>query len=421
MPLSIGQVLVGRYRVEALLGQGGFGAVYRVWDSNLNRPRALKENLDTSAEAHRQFEREAGILTDLTHPNLPHVVDYFFIADQGQYLVMDFVEGEDLQALLDRTNAPVPEAQAAAWISQVCEALSYLHQQNPPVVHRDVKPANIKITSSGKAVLVDFGIAKVFDATLRTTLGARAVTPGYSPPEQYGQGTTDPRSDIYAVGATLYALLTGQEPVESVARFSGQTLKPPRTLNPDISTRAEAVVLRAMKLDPIERYQSAHDLKAQLTGTPSSIETPRKRSKWVMIAIGVCLCLALGFLLAMVVLNSSSSSSSTNSTPTLTLPAPTNTPTPVPTATDTAQPTASREPTVTPMTAVPTATLTPTTTAVVCPKGQTWDAVVGRCRIVATRIRNTATPTAVACPPGQFWDPFLTRCRNDQRSPLAKP
>jgi eukaryotic-like serine/threonine-protein kinase len=420
MPLSIGQTLVGRYRVEALLGQGGFGAVYRAWDTNLNRPRALKENLDTSSEAHRQFEREAGILTDLTHPNLPHVVDYFFIPEQGQYLVMDFVEGEDLQALLERTNAPVAEAQATAWISQVCEALSYLHQQNPPVVHRDVKPANIKITSSGKAVLVDFGIAKVFDATLRTTLGARAVTPGYSPPEQYGQGTTDPRSDIYSIGATLYALLTGQEPVESVARFSGQTLKPPRALNPGISPRAEAVILRAMKLDPLERYQSVYELKANLAGTSRVAEQPRKQSKWMGIAIGACLlCLALGFLLAMVALNSSSSSSSSSSTPTLALAAPTSTPTVMPSATNTVRPTASRQPTSTPMTSTPATTFT--ATAVVCPRGQTWDAAAGRCRVVATRIRNTATPTAVACPPGQFWDPFLTRCRNEQPSPLAKP
>jgi serine/threonine-protein kinase len=218
MPLEPGQVLNNRYRIAKLLGQGGFGAVYRAWDLNLERACALKENLEISEEAQRQFKREALILSGLSHPNLPRVIDHFIIPGQGQYLVMDYVEGEDLQEMLESTGRPLPEAQALSWISQVCDALVYLHSQNPPVIHRDIKPANIKITPQGQAMLVDFGIAKMYDAHLQTTLGARAVTAGYSPPEQYGSGMTDPRSDIYALGATLYHLLTGQQPPESIQR-----------------------------------------------------------------------------------------------------------------------------------------------------------------------------------------------------------
>ena len=222
MTLTQGQIIQTRYRVAGLLGQGGFGAVYKGWDVNLNRPVAIKENLDTSPEAQRQFQHEAEILSNLSHPNLPRVTDHFLTSDVGQYLVMDFIEGEDLQAMLNRTGRALPEAQVLNWIDQICGALAHLHEQEPPVIHRDIKPANIKITPRGKAVLVDFGLAKVFDPVLKTTVGARAVTPGYSPPEQYGQGKTDQRSDVYSLGATLYTLLTGQEPPESVERAGQQ-------------------------------------------------------------------------------------------------------------------------------------------------------------------------------------------------------
>jgi uncharacterized membrane protein len=264
--LIIGSTVQNRYRVDALLGHGGMGAVYRAWDINLNRPVAIKENLDHSPEAQRQFAREAGMLANLTHANLPRVTDYFFIPDQGQYLVMDFVEGEDLQAMLGR-EGQLPEDKALMWIAQVCDALAYLHSYRLPIIHRDVKPANIKVTPSGKAMLVDFGIAKIYDPQLRTTMGARAVTPGYSPPEQYGMGTTTPRSDVYAVGATLYTLLTGQEPPESVERITGAALRPPRELNRQVSEKMETVVLRAMALDAMQRYADAMELHAALPTT----------------------------------------------------------------------------------------------------------------------------------------------------------
>ena len=141
---------------------------------------------------------------------------------------MDFVEGQDLQEKLDQLNGPLPESQVLTWIDQILEALDYLHHQNPPVIHRDIKPGNIRITPQGIAMLVDFGIAKVYDPAYRTTLGARAVTPGFAPFEQYGQRPTDARTDLYALGATMYTLLTGQVPPESIDRVAGTALPPPR-------------------------------------------------------------------------------------------------------------------------------------------------------------------------------------------------
>src|SRR5512136_664295 len=169
MPLIIGQVLNNRYRIVKLLGQGGFGAVYRAWDVNLNRPCAVKENLEISPEAQRQFTREATVLANLSHPNLPRVTDHFSLPGQGQYLVMDFVDGEDLASMLQRQGS-IPVDQALGWATQVADALAYLHQRQPPVVHRDIKPANIRLTPDGRAMLVDFGLVKIYNAQMRTTL-----------------------------------------------------------------------------------------------------------------------------------------------------------------------------------------------------------------------------------------------------------
>ncbi len=273
MPLSIGQIINNRYRIDALLGQGGMGAVYKVWDLNLEKAAALKENLDASPEAQKQFGREARLMASLEHPNLPRVTDFFFIPGQGQYLVMDFVHGEDMQRLLDqahRSNASggpggLPQAQVVHWILQIIDALEYLHTQNPPIIHRDIKPANIRIRSDGRAMLVDFGIAKTYDPGLATTMGAKAITPGFSPPEQYGGGSTDSRSDIYALGATLYTLLTGRTLPESVTRISTSTPTAlPRQINPQISPQVEYATLRAIQVDMELRFQQVGELRQAL-------------------------------------------------------------------------------------------------------------------------------------------------------------
>ena len=267
MPLQAGQMLNNRYRIVRLLGQGGFGAVYRAWDTNLNKPCAVKENLDTSPEAQRQFTREATVLANLSHENLPRVTDHYILPDQGQYLVMDFVEGEDLASMVQR-QGPVPLDQALLWVSQVADALSYLHTRQPVVVHRDVKPANIRITPEGKAMLVDFGLVKIYDPHMRTTLGARAVTPGYAPPEQYGQGNTDARTDLYALGATLYNLLTGRPPMESVQRMSGRQMPAAHQVNTQVPAHIGLAIERSMRLEPDQRYQTVAEFKAALASPP---------------------------------------------------------------------------------------------------------------------------------------------------------
>jgi serine/threonine protein kinase len=270
MTLDTGQVLNQRYRVVSLLGQGGFGAVYRAWDTRLRGPCALKENFSTSPEAQKQFDREASMLFNLRHPGLPRVFDSFVVPGQGQYLVMDFIEGEDLRQWLQRSGGPLAEKQVLIWIRQICDALSYMHAQNPPIIHRDIKPANIKITPAGEAVLVDFGIAKLHNPNLQTTVGARAITPGYSPQEQYGQGQTDARSDVYALGATLYTLLTGQEPLESIERGLGKPLATPSSINPSISRPTDQAIMKAMEMHPERRFASMADFKAALVAPAAS-------------------------------------------------------------------------------------------------------------------------------------------------------
>ena len=276
MSLSAGQVLNNRYRIVGLIAQGGFGAVYRAWDLNLQMVCAVKENFETSLQAQNQFQREASILAKLNHPNLVRVIDHFFISNQGQYLVMDVVEGEDLQTMLDRTGMPLPESQVIDWIGQICDALTHIHSQIPPIIHRDIKPANIRVTPQGKAMLVDFGIAKVYDPSALhpslTQSGARGVTPGFSSPEQYsGGGRTNACSDIYSLGATFYYLLTSQVPVESIQLIQGTPLISPRHYNSAITPFIEQTILRAMVLDPQKRFQTAQDFKNSLYMNASSI------------------------------------------------------------------------------------------------------------------------------------------------------
>lgn len=262
--------LQGRYRLENELGRGGFGAVYKAWDINISRPCAVKENLDPSTEAARQFSREASVLANLSHPNLPRVTDHFIIPGKGQYLVMDFVDGEDLASILERQTT-VPVQQAVTWVAQVADALEYLHEQEPPVLHRDIKPANIRITRKSRAMLVDFGLVKLYSPGLQTTLGARAVTPGYAPPEQYGKGKTDARTDIYALGATLYHIITGVDPMESVQRVSGERMQLPHQISSDIPLALSQAIERSLALDPAQRYQSVIEFRSALT---ASLQAP---------------------------------------------------------------------------------------------------------------------------------------------------
>ncbi len=297
MPLEAGSSLNNRYRVERQLGEGGMGAVYLAYDESLQIKVAIKENLNVNPQSERQFQREASLLATTRHPHLPRVIDHF-ILEGRQYLVMDFIEGDDLRARLKRDPPNVEEV--LGWAQAVCDALAHLHSRNPPIIHRDIKPSNIKLQPDGTVVLVDFGLAKEFDEQ-RTSTGARGMTPGYSPPEQYGASRTDSRSDQYALAATMYALLTKQAPEEGIERMLGNAeLTPPRQLNPEIPKGVEAALTRGLSVSPQDRFPDVSEFGAALsghtdaktvtsTGEPAATPTPEPQSspRWWIPAAGL--------------------------------------------------------------------------------------------------------------------------------------
>jgi serine/threonine-protein kinase len=251
-----------------LLGKGNYGAVYYALDSNLNSPVAVKEILTTSAQVAQEFALEARMLANLRHVNLPYVIDHFSLqgssgGTSSAYLVMEFIEGENLQNIIDRTGRGIPEAQALPWFKQIYEALSFLHSQSPAIIHRDIKPANIRITSEGKAMLVDFGVTRVSDSTRRTTILTEGSEIAFIPPELQA-GVADECSDIYALGATLYASLTGIAPPDALKRQTRQVVPSLRRVNPTINPKTEGAILRAMELAPERRYQSVDEFATAL-------------------------------------------------------------------------------------------------------------------------------------------------------------
>lgn len=271
--LERGSLLHKRYRIVEILGQGGMGSVYRAVDENLGVDVAVKENLFTTDEYARQFRLEAVILANLRHPNLPRVTDHFVIGEQGQYLIMDYIEGEDLRQRMERIGF-ISEEEAILIGAAMCDALQYLHTRKPSIIHRDVKPGNVRITPDGHIYLVDFGLAKLVKGSQATTTGARAMTPGYSPPEQYGTARTDPRTDIYSLGATLYASLTGVIPEDGLARaMDNVELTPLRKRNSKISRKLSGAIEKAMAVRPEDRFQSAEEFKQALL--TSNVKTQR--------------------------------------------------------------------------------------------------------------------------------------------------
>ena len=280
-PLREGTVLRDRYRLTHIVGQGGMGNVYRAEDMRLpGRLCAIKEGTpDThlSAElrdqSHQQFLQEASILAQLDHPNLPKVSD-FFSDHNRDYLVMDYVPGKDLKQLLEDSHAQeqkLAENSVIGWASQIVDALSYLHRQSPPVVHRDIKPSNIKLTPDGRIKLVDFGLVKLLspDEARTITVVQGRGTALYTPLEQYGgdSGHTDVRTDIYALGATFYHLLTDYPPPDAKSRFlNPRTLRPPDQLNERLSPHVTEAILWAMEMHPDDRPQSIEEFARSLFG-----------------------------------------------------------------------------------------------------------------------------------------------------------
>ncbi len=321
MSLEPGSLLNRRYRILEVLSKGGMGAIYHAMDETLGIEVAVKENLFTTEDYSRQFRREASILAWLKHSNLPRVTDHFVIEGQGQYLVMDHIAGEDLrQYILNR--GPLPEGEILRIGVAVCGALDYLHSRRPPIIHRDIKTGNIRITPGGQVYLVDFGLAKVEETGRSAAGGALALTPGYAPPEQYG-GSTDARSDIYSLAATLYMALTASLPEDGLSRaMKTSTLTRVRQRNSKISEQTALVIEKALSLDPAERYQTAVEFRQALQGAlnvlrgsaqPEAPAVPQAQAlhdpapvqvrphpripKWLLLAaIGVLLILLAAFL-----------------------------------------------------------------------------------------------------------------------------
>lgn len=289
MSLKSGDILRERYKIRRFISQGGMGSIFLADDLRLEgRKCAVKEvRLDPSLppetlkQTREQFQREANVLARLDHPNLPKVSDIFSVAD-SDYLIMDYIPGDDLLSLMIKNrqkNKFLDERMVLSWSSQIADALSYLHQQDPPILHRDVKPSNLKLTSKNVVKLVDFGLVKILVADEATiTIVQGRGTALYTPLEQYGgdAGHTDARSDVYAFSATLYHLLTNTAPTEARERFLHPGKTPTlRDINPDISQRTERAVLWGMNLHPQDRPQNIEELRKVLLGNWDPITRPR--------------------------------------------------------------------------------------------------------------------------------------------------
>jgi len=281
--LAPGTLVYNRYLVQHVIGQGGMGVVYEATDQRLKSTVALKQTLITVEHLRKAFEREAQLLANLRHPALPKVIDHF-TDDQGQFLVMEFIPGDDLATLLARRGAPFPPEEAAYWADQLLDVLEFLHTQQPPIIHRDIKPQNLKLTARGEIILLDFGLARGAVA-LHPELTSGTIAPGYTlqyaPPEQISGDATDARSDIYSLGATLYHLLTGEAPPTAQHRIdvlirnkqANDSLRPPHEINPAVPSTLSAVLVRMLALTPQDRFQDVMAMRAALGTARSTVPT----------------------------------------------------------------------------------------------------------------------------------------------------
>jgi serine/threonine protein kinase len=413
-----GRLLDHRYQIVAMLGCGGMGRVYKAFHVLLDAPVALKKMTvpeDASPQqreqALRRFRREARLLTALRHPNLPRVLDYF-IEGASCYLVMDYIEGMTLAERLGtglepEEREPLPLAEALDYASQLCDVLTYLHSQQPPVIFGDLKPSNVILTPDGRAVMVDFGIARSSASRSDTPPWQRGLggagpadassdtqplgTAGYAAPEQYERGwRADPRSDVFALGVLLHEMVTGYAPPPFPFGFQAV-----RALNPALPERVEELIERALRFHPEERFQTAGQMyqalrlvaqdmalrafetqemlvPAAATAAPLIVPAPGSRPtahsrhlRQTLLgcagAAGVMAAIALGLLLFGLSSGSQTISPTTLGHPLSAAPTPTDTDTPQPTDTPTAWPTARPAPIYPPAaTATPTPTAQPT-------------------------------------------------------------
>src|SRR5262245_18174348 len=293
--LANGTLLQERYRIIRLLARGGMGAVYQAEAVHLgNTPVAVKQTFynEQQRTLREQFEREASMMARLRHPALPKVSDHF-VEGGGQFLVMEFIPGDDLFTLLKRRGRPFDCGQALAWSETLLDALDYIHTQYPPVIHRDIKPQNLKLTPRGELFLIDFGLAKSASTPTHSSASLHAYTLSYAPPEQIRGSGTDSRSDIYSLGATLYHLLAGEPPVdarvrEEVLRYQApDPLRLLHQVNPQIPPAVATVIARAMALDREGRYAYAAAMRQALreagrliaTTAPEAPFQPRQQTQ----------------------------------------------------------------------------------------------------------------------------------------------
>jgi serine/threonine protein kinase len=272
--LAPNTLLQGRYLVMRLLGQGGMGAVYQATDRKFGNAVALKETFYNDLQLRKAFSHEARLLNRLRHAALPVVTDYFAIGER-QFLVMQYIPGKDLEQLLADRKAQAQgvfmTSQVIRWADQLLDALEYLHSQKPPIIHRDIKPQNLKLTPRGEVILLDFGLAKgIVTHQSQVSQSIRGYTPNYASLEQIRGTGTDARSDIYSIGATMYHLLTGEMPQDALTRIAAILMSQPDPLksisamNPEVPAPVAQVIEKAMAAHPDQRYGSAAAMRQAL-------------------------------------------------------------------------------------------------------------------------------------------------------------
>ena len=295
--LKIDTILQNRYQILRTIGKGGMGAVYLAQDSRLGHTVALKETFFVEESMSRAFEREARLLAALRHPALPRVTDHF-TENEGQFLVMEFIAGEDVETMLAQRGKAFPVPDVLDWGAQLLEALEYLHRQDPPVIHRDIKPQNLKLAGR-QIILLDFGLAKGQAQGMAQTSGKSlyGYTATYAPLEQMRDSGTDARSDLYSWGATLYHLLTGSPPPDALMRANSvlgnrpDPLRPLHEVNPAVPHAVSRLIQQALALHSDQRPVSAALVRRMLTNArqqpntvgPSdtlALPLPRIRMQW---------------------------------------------------------------------------------------------------------------------------------------------
>ncbi len=285
-PLAVGTLVSSpqnQYQVKRLVGGGGMAWVYQVVklpvESNslwaLKELRAQAQDADTQAHARQLFNQEAAILSQLNHPNLPQVID-FFEEDGRAYLVMEFIWGESLEKRIEKARSPLLERQVLQWAVQICDVLDYLHSRRPPVIFRDLKPSNVMVNSAGVVKLVDFGIARTWKKDqLQDTIALGSEN--YAAPEQWGEAQTDPRSDVYGLGATIYHLLANMPPSPAFLPSEPTSLG---ELNAALSPQVVQIVTKAMSRERNDRYQSAREFgQALLACLPGYVSPVRAKPR----------------------------------------------------------------------------------------------------------------------------------------------